>query len=81
MQLLKVRILNSKKVIYDGAAISVSSKNSTGNFDVLPEHANFVTLLEDVDVIVRDEDNKATTLHLALGILYAAQDKVSIYIK
>lgn len=79
MNLLHVRILNSKEVLFDGQALSVSSKNSAGKFDVLPEHANFITLLENTDVVVRGQNASPLKFHFKQAILYTSKDQVSIY--
>ena len=50
---LKVKILSPTQTIYDGEALSVSSTNSTGKFDILPYHANFITLVQKSPVILR----------------------------
>lgn len=47
-------IVNSPdKLIWEGRADSVSSENTEGTFDILPEHANFVTMIENKPVVVR----------------------------
>lgn len=51
--LLKVKILSPTQTIYDGEAVSVSSVNSLGKFDILPYHANFITLVQKNAVILR----------------------------
>jgi hypothetical protein len=51
--LLKVKILSPTQTIYDGEAVSVSSVNSMGKFDILPYHANFITLVQKNPVILR----------------------------
>lgn len=50
---LKVKILSPTQTIYDGEALSVSSTNSTGKFDILPFHANFITLIQKSSIILR----------------------------
>lgn len=51
--LLKVKILSPTQTIYDGEAVSVSSMNSFGKFDILPFHANFITLVQKTPVVLR----------------------------
>lgn len=55
---LKVRISSPSKLIWDGVATSVSSKNSIGDFDVLPEHANFITMIQNDPIIIKYLDKK-----------------------
>ncbi len=55
---LKVIINSPDKIIWNGVATSVSSKNSAGSFDVLPEHANFITMIQNEPIIVRFLDKE-----------------------
>jgi len=43
---LQVKISTPTEVLWEGEAASVSSVNSQGTFDILPKHANFVTLVK-----------------------------------
>lgn len=49
----KVRINSPNESIWEGMAVSLSSKNSAGPFDILPEHANFITMIQNEPIIVR----------------------------
>ena len=50
---LTVKILSPTQTIYDGEAFSISSVNSLGKFDILPFHANFITLVQKVPIVLR----------------------------
>lgn len=50
---LNVKILSPTQTIFDGEAHSVSAVNSTGRFDILPFHANFITLIQKSPIILR----------------------------
>ncbi len=46
-------VINSpNELIWRGRASSVSSKNSAGIFDILPEHANFITMIQNEPITV-----------------------------
>lgn len=64
--LLKVKIFSPTQTIYDGDAVSVSSVNSLGKFDILPYHANFITLVQKNAVVLRvkklGEEDKAVPM-------------------
>ena len=78
-QILKVRILSPQKLIFQGEAISVSSTNSQGKFDILPQHANFITLIENSPITVRVKGQKALTFKFPLAIMNVSENKVDIY--
>lgn len=77
--LLQVRIISPKEEIYNGPALSVSSTNSAGKFDILPEHANFVTLIQNSPIIIRPPQGKVLNFSFPLAILYLTQNQVNIY--
>ena len=48
-----VKIISPFKTYFDGRAQSLSGTNATGPFDILPQHANFMSLLTAGEVVVR----------------------------
>src|ERR1051325_2061123 len=47
---LHVKVQTPEKVLWEGEADAVTSRNSAGVFDILPEHANFISMLEAVPI-------------------------------
>lgn len=78
-QTFDLRIISPKQIIYQGAVLSVSSKNSAGNFDILAEHANFITLIENNPIIIRPVGKQPIVFNFALAIIFTSQNKVNIY--
>lgn len=76
---LHVRIVSPQRIIMDTQALSVSSKNSQGNFDILPQHANFITLVENSPITVRLPENKHFSFGFPLAIISASENRVDIY--
>lgn len=56
---LTVKILSPTQTIYDGEALSISSANSLGKFDILPYHANFITLVQNTPIVLRVKKKEA----------------------
>ncbi len=80
MQALHVRIISPQQLILDTDASSVSSKNVQGNFDILPQHANFITLVENAPIVVRpDKEHKPFVFKFPLAIILTRENKVDIY--
>lgn len=75
---LIVSIRSTDELIWEGSAQSVSSKNSSGKFDVLPGHANFITIVEG-DPIVVDDGQKKKEYKYSKAVLYVKRDTVKIY--
>ena len=79
MSNLHVRIISPQQLILDTEAESVSSKNLQGVFDILPEHANFITVIEDYPIIVRAVNQKPLEFKFPLAIISVTENKVNIY--
>ncbi len=77
---LEVKVISPKKEIFDGKALSVSSKNSSGNFDILPYHANFITLVKNEPIIIRVSPSRKIEIVPHLAILHCSENKVTIYV-
>lgn len=77
-QLITVEINSPEKFIWEGKAVSISSVNSSGPFDILPMHANFITILENQPIKI-NTGNKIEEFTFTNAILYASKNKVLIY--
>ena len=67
--ILNVKIISPTQTIFQGEAYSVSSANSTGKFDILPYHANFITMIQKTPIILRvkkKESEKKTEIGFEL---------------
>ena len=58
---LTVKIISPTQTIFDGEAYSISSVNSLGKFDILPYHANFITLVQKNPITLRVRKKDADT--------------------
>lgn len=76
---LNVRIITPKAVVYNGIALAVSSTNSKGKFDILPEHANFITIVEKSPIIIRLDKNRRLTFNFPVAIISNVKNRVNIY--
>ena len=76
---LHVRIISPQQLILDTEAQSVSSKNVQGNFDILPQHANFITLVENSPIVVRLAGQKPISYKFPLAIILNRENHVDIY--
>lgn len=76
---LIVRIISPKGTLFVTNAYSVSSKNVSGKFDILPYHANFVTFIEKTPLIIVKGDKKTQTFNLIFAIIYNVNNTVNVY--
>jgi hypothetical protein len=76
---LTVEIRNPDKVLFSGGATAVSSKNSIGPLDILPQHENFISLLTD-NITVHLEKHQKQEIPNQSAIVKAKLNKVSIFL-
>ena len=76
---LHVRIISPQQLILNSYAVSVSSKNSQGPFDILPQHANFITMVENTPIVIRVANQKPLVFKFPLAIIMVTENNVNIY--
>lgn len=76
---LHVRIISPQQLILDTEALSVSSKNLQGPFDILAKHANFLTVVENTPITIRLKNQKPVIFSFPLAIILTNGGKVNIY--
>lgn len=75
-----LRILSPLEDIYkSNEVLSLSSCNSAGNFDVLPQHANFITLVDNQPITVKLTSGEKKVFNFPLAVIHARQDTIDIY--
>ena len=76
---IHVTVRNRTKVLFDEYVKSVTSKNDTGIFDVLPEHSNFISLISS-PLTIRTLDGKKEEITFKNGIIKVKDSIVHCYI-
>lgn len=72
--------MSPEEVVWEGQALALSSENSEGDYDILPGHANFMTLIKGTSVTLLLEDNKEESFTFEHAVLFFDEDKARIYI-
>ena len=68
-----------KEVFYQGRAETVSSQNNLGFFDILPKHANFITLIFN-NLSIITPDKKKLTYQFKRGLMEVSKNKVNVFL-
>ena len=76
---LDIFIRSRTKVYYKGSAKSLSAKNPTGEFDILPMHANFVTMIKGWVVIDRSLPTEKK-IEFDSGVISVTGNRVDVYV-
>lgn len=77
---MHVKVYAPFKVYFDGIATSVSAVNATGPFDILPQHHNFMTLIDTGEVVVRKDGGEEEKFNIARGIMHVKADDVVVFL-
>jgi F0F1-type ATP synthase epsilon subunit len=76
---LTLTVKNRDGTIFFGEVISLTSFNEKGKFDVLPKHANFISLInKSIDLKLRNGKNKY--IEIENGVIKVENNKVDIYL-
>lgn len=75
---LNVTIVSPHHTVFHGTATAISLKNELGPFDILPEHANFISTIEEF-VILR-QGSQQQRLPINRGIVYCRENIVKIFV-
>jgi F0F1-type ATP synthase epsilon subunit len=68
------------EVYYEGPAIAVSAANRIGEFDVLPGHADFFSMLEPGEIIIDvKEGEDPVSFQISTGIITVRDNEVMLF--
>ena len=77
---MRVKIYAPFKVYFDGDAKSMTATNRVGPFDILPQHHNFISLLEPSEVVVRTDGKQDFKMKINQGLIHVKADMVRVFL-
>lgn len=69
-------IFSLDRELFAGKAKSISLPGADGRIQILPDHAQLISLLQEGDVVIEEEDGKKQTLPIAGGVAEVREEKV-----
>jgi F0F1-type ATP synthase epsilon subunit len=72
-------IRSREGLVYEGEVKSITSVNETGKFDILAQHANFITLIQSV-VEIGEMNGEKKQLKIENGLLRSRENNVEVYL-
>lgn len=72
-------VRSRKGRLFDGEALAVTSYNDAGEFDVLPFHENFISLIKKY-LKIFPKEGAEINIPLETGVLKVKAGKVDVYI-
>jgi F0F1-type ATP synthase epsilon subunit len=76
---MHIKVYSPFKVYFDGEGYSLSGKNTTGPFDVLPEHHNFISLLTPGELIIRNRSGDQK-MRINGGLLHVRSNRAIVFL-
>jgi F0F1-type ATP synthase epsilon subunit len=76
--LFHLKVYSPFKVYFDGKVTSVSAVNTTGPFDILAGHHNFLTLLAPCEIVIRGANEDK--IRITRGIMHVKADDVVVFL-
>ncbi len=75
--ILHVSILSPEEVLYEGDATSLTCFNKEGEFDILPFHSNFISLIYQ-SITVYPTDAAPKTISIGYALLKCISNSITI---
>jgi F0F1-type ATP synthase epsilon subunit len=77
---LFLTIRTRQDILFQAEVTAVSSLNGRGPFDILPEHAHFISLIFK-QITIHQKDGTQRQIDIDNGILHVEDDKINIYLE
>ncbi len=74
---LEVNIVSADDNVFDGTVRMLTSKNDDGEFDILPLHTNFITLIKEKIILHKTTKDKQD-IPITNGVLKVVENRVDI---
>lgn len=78
-QTLNVNIRNRKRLYFEGKALTATCLNDKGEFDILPQHANFISLIRNYIILNKGTKGEQKFV-VGTGVLRVKENKVDIFL-
>lgn len=76
---LNLLIMTPEDTLYNGTVASLTCHNPKGTFDVLPEHTNFMSMIDKI-LIIRHLDGSTKEIPVYDAILQVKENNVAVLI-
>jgi len=79
---MHIKVYSPFKTYFDEDGYSISGKNATGPFDILPHHHNFMTLLGACELSIRPVNTppEEQRIRISGGLMHVKADQVTVFL-
>lgn len=75
---VRVRVVSPDATLFDGVALGLISTNHKGEFTVLPQHINFISLISE-RALVMLPDGKKKIIPLEAGVIRCREGIIEVF--
>jgi F0F1-type ATP synthase, epsilon subunit (mitochondrial delta subunit) len=75
---MKIKIFSSYKILYQGDIISITAPGYYGYFQVLKNHAPFISILSNGFLKLKFKSEKNTVIQIKGGLLQVKQNMIIV---
>lgn len=76
---MHIRVASPFKTFLNEEAYSITAENDTGTFDILPRHHNFITLLNECELLVQTGRGELR-IQISGGVMHVKADRIVIFL-
>lgn len=76
---MRLKVYSPFQTYFDDSGFSISASNSTGPFDILPHHHNFITLLDACELIIQTVQGEQR-IRISGGLMHVKADNVIVFL-
>jgi F-type H+-transporting ATPase subunit epsilon len=77
---MHIKVYSPFQMYFNENAASISAENSTGPFDILPRHHNFITLLDPCELVIRKAEGGEQRIRITGGIMHVKANQVVVFL-
>jgi len=78
--IMRIKVASPFKTYFDEEALSISGRNETGPFDILPRHHNFMTLLSTGELSIHPLRGQEQRIRISGGLMHVKANKVTVFL-
>lgn len=76
---ISVIIMSPDAVLWEGDVLSLASTNSEGDFDILPDHARFMSIIEKKPIVLYQKNGMEQSFTFDNAVLFFQDNSAKIY--
>jgi len=76
---MHIKVYSPFQIFFDDNGFSISAANTTGPFDILPHHHNFITLLDACELSIQTLQGEQR-IRISGGLMHVKADNVVVFL-